>query len=143
MARFYSGSREFNPQYGDLDWRALFAAKLAVAGNTMNERTIWFESEDGLDQECTQENTSVHLSRASDDMDVIFVRDPRDELNYSYFRSSLGQENFDTVYQALQAAGAAAVHRTMYPQADIVGIWMRQNTRMGSDESEMFVPEDW
>jgi hypothetical protein len=140
MPRFYNRESEFAPTYGDLDWRAVLAAKLALIGEGIEPKRVWFNSDDGLDQECSQENTDVYISKASDDMDVVLVHDPRDEMRYSFFRSGLGTEAFDRITQSLQEVGAAAVHFTLYPQKEIVEMWVKQNT---GDNSGDFIPEDW
>jgi len=141
MARFYDRQEDnFAPQYGDIDWRAVLAAKLALKNETIEGESIWFDSGDGLDQQCTQENTRIYVSKASDDMDAVLVLDPRDELWFSYFRSTLGAETFDKTSQSLQQVGGAAVYWTLYPKKNIAEMWVRQNL---DDDLSGYIPDDW
>jgi hypothetical protein len=140
MPRFYNSKEDnFEPQYGEIDWRSVLVAKLALTGEGLTADPVWFDSGDGLDVQCTQENTDIFVSKASDDMDVVLVYDPRDDQRFPFFRSTLG-EDFNAISQALQEVGGAAVHFTLYPPKEIAEIWVRQNTE--SDLSG-FVPEDW
>lgn len=140
MPRFYHKTQdEFAPRYGDIDWRAMLMAQLALEETELGV-PVWFDSEDGLDVQCTQENTDIYVNRLSDDMDVVMVLDQRDTQRYTFYRSSLGSETFDTLSQTLQELGAAAVHFTVYPLPEIAESWVKQNT---VDDLSGFIPDDW
>lgn len=137
---FYHNEQDlYRPTYGDIDWRALRLARLA-AQNVVEPTPVWFDSGDGLRQQCTQENTDIYMSQLNDDMDVVLVLDPRDKMKFSFFRDTLG-EDFDRVSRLLQGAGAAAVHMTMYPHRKIAELWT--NLRQGDLSRADFVPEEW
>jgi hypothetical protein len=141
MGRFYNKEQDdFNPRYGDIDWRAVLVAKLALEDEEITAEPIWFATEDGLDLQCTQENTDIYVSKASDDMDAVLVLDPRDEQRFTFFRSDIGDEVFDHISQSLQTVGAAAVHFSLYPRQEIAEVWVRQNTE---DDLSGYVPDDW
>lgn len=140
MAKFYhKDTNEFAPKYGDIDWRALLIGQLAAEGDELGG-SIWFDSGDGLDQECNQENTQLILNRVSDDMDVLLEKDPRDGINYSFWRNQIGSETFDRLSKALQDLGCTALLYTVYPREEVVNAWLEQTQ---GDEIPDFLPDDF
>lgn len=139
--KFYNKERQWYPTYGEIDWRAMLLTKLAVENETLDDMTIWFDSEDGLDIECTQETCDIFVSKASDDSDAILVLDPRDGMRYSWYRDQIGDETFDRLSQNIQGVGAAAVHFTMFPTEEVAEVWL--NRKQGDLSQADFVPEAW
>lgn len=141
MARFYNKEQnDFAPHYGDIDWRVALIAKLALEDEELPTGALWFDSEDGIDQQCTQETVTIYVNKASDDMDGVLVLDPRDGKRWSFFRSDIGDEVFDHISHTLQDIGAALVMYSLYPQKEVVEAWVAQNT---DDDLTGFVPDDW
>lgn len=130
----------WSPDHNDVDWRDVAIANLGARAAEVMQQSIWFNSGDGLDQECTQENTRIYQSFAHDDSDCVLVYDPRDESNYSIFRDQL--DGYDETVSRLHRLGSAVLIFSMYPQEEIARAWLNRlhQDTIGDDFT---IPAEW
>ncbi|GAC1503734.1 MAG: hypothetical protein NVS1B10_08870 [Candidatus Saccharimonadales bacterium] len=127
---------EFDPSNNGIDWRARDIARLALIG--ANEpKPVWFTSGDGLDQQCTQNNTTVFINQVADEMDAIQVYDKRDNQCWMWYREQLGDETFDKLWQAL--IPHAQLMSSYYPREDVVDMYLKRQVVNDADH----VPQGW
>lgn len=139
MARFIgrpSAQDLWRPMYGGIDWQQL---KTNIAGTAMN--AVYFLSDDGLEQQCTQENTKIRMSQLHDDSDAILVDDPRDETRFAFFRDMFIPETFQDSIDLLTSMGACTMRITAYPDETIFKLWQK-NKIVELDELDT-IPNGW
>lgn len=131
MADFgnYEG-RLFAPQYSDIDWSR--RRDIMINNGELDEyKPRGFDSGDGLVTEVHQENLTIRLNRVAPDMDMIAVKDPRDGLDYVWFRET-DPQRFAVLVEKL--GRAALVVTTEYPFEDTVKIYLdRAETGIDTD----------
>lgn len=124
MAKFgtyESNSGEYwSPEYGGIDWGK--RQEVFMADDQLEQyNPVGFDSEDGLIVECTQENLTFRLNRVAPDMDMVAMRDVRDDQDYIWFRDN-NPERFAYLYKSL--GRAALVITSEYPLEDTVRIYL-------------------
>lgn len=128
--RFYQPNKE--PTGERQNWNEAITKRLGAHGLRL-ANPLWFNSGDGLDQECTQENTTLILNTALPDADLLTIYDHRDEGNYAFWRDSIS--NFDQLEQSLMMSGGAFLQKTLYPQKKILELWQKKRGLIVNDEA--------
>lgn len=120
----YIAKEFWSPEYGEIDWKQ--RRDLMMDSDELKiYLPVGFDSEDGLVQEVTQENTSIFTNRVAPDMDMIAHLDHRDGLEYLWFRDA--EPDFEKL--AKQLGRAALVHFSEYPLETVVGAYLRRRER--------------
>ena len=120
----YKAPEYWSPNYGDVDWK-LRRDRLIEQGEVETYNPVGFDSADGLVQEVTQENASFFINRVDPDMDMLAVADPRDGLEYTWFREDHPQ-NFEDLVRTV--GRAALIHTSEYPLETVVEVYLRRRS---------------
>lgn len=129
MAEFSRIEQRLPVQPGEnIDWRAVMLEKCQREGLEVPQAVL-FTADDGYQQICTQDNTTIYLSRLHDDTDAITELDPRDDSYWAYFRDELGNDRFNELSEGLQKLGACAVVLTMWPTKSMETVWFNRQLR--------------
>lgn len=100
---------------------------------------IWVETEDGLVQQVTPENTRIYINEVSDEHDNVSVLDPRDNMWMTLFREKFQDPDFD---EFISVIGHAAL--TLYTMLPLDFSVAQYNAEKTSDLQGNFeIPEEW
>lgn len=112
------GGETFSPMYGGIDWHL---RQLIVCEDI--PLPVAYVSEDGLTQQITHENTSIYLNRVAPELDMLAHIDPRDGLEWLWFR----EDDPDVFKKLVIGIGALSlVVTTEYPCKDVVDAYLRR-----------------
>lgn len=100
---------------------------------------IWVETEDGLVQQVTPENTRIYINEISDEHDNVAVLDPRDGLWITIYREKFYEPDFD---EFVSIIGHAAL--TLYTMLPLETVVRQYNKEQTLDLDENFeIPDEW
>lgn len=127
----------WSPDYGDVDWH-LLESRLIEAGELDAAQPIGFDSDDGLVVECTQENLVFRTNDVSPGMDMVAMRDPRDNKDYVWFR----EDNPERFKGLVLGMGHTALRmHSRYPLPDTVEIYLDRRST-GNDMEFLEQPSE-
>ena len=111
-------TREFMPQYGDIDWHQIWLQK----NDNKDNWSIWGETIDEHGEFCeqlNQTNCAFYLNESNTDFDVLVVNDHRDSnADFWWCRYQLGDKEFDKLLEKI--GDEVAVVFTKYPMEAVV-----------------------
>lgn len=128
----FSSSEYWTPKYGGIDWGLRRGA--LIEQEVIEEYIpVAIKTGDGLIEEINQENSAFYLNRVDPDMDMLAVADPRDGLEWVWFRDE-NEDNFGELVKTL--GRSALIHTSEYPLETVVESYLRR--KQGDIDSEQF-----
>lgn len=127
---------EFNPEYGDINWRERF--EQVKSERDVQMIPVGYHEEGKPVMQVTQENTMIYINQVSDELDCVAVQYDQDEddIFTFYFREKF--ENDETFAHVVGVVGMWATQIvTLYPCEHIVDRYE------GFHQTPDTIPEDW
>lgn len=130
-------SDDFNPQYGEINWKRRLNQALEEAGIELHPFDY---SETGKEpMQVTQENTVIFINQIADELDCLTTNyTPDGEIWTWYFREKFKDD--ETFMRVVNTVGQWATQIiTLYPRAEVVEQYERQYKQGIPDE----FPREW
>lgn len=127
---------EFNPNYGDINWKPRLNFLLEATGVGLTP--VGYSEAKGTMQ-VTQENCIIYINQIADELDVIAVKydqDPEDIWTW-YFREKFTTVPLEEVVKAIGAWSMQCI--TMYPMEHVV----KQYEAFNAQDINDFIPDEW
>lgn len=114
------GNDNFNPEYGEINWKRRLNQRLEEAGVELN--SIAYVEQGKEPMQVTQENTHIYINQIADELDCIVVHydaDADKDVWTWYFRHKF--ESDELFHEIVTKVGVwATVFQTLYPKEHVV-----------------------